>query len=74
MSVDPRFYWSIEDCGWRPGPGVDALATPWSGHAVGLPQIAPPVDGYAVLRSAPAPELPQQREMSEAPAEAPPLV
>jgi hypothetical protein len=63
MTVDPELYWSIDDCGWRPGPGVDALATPWTSHEVGRPRLLPPADAVRVLRMSASPDVPQQREI-----------
>lgn len=34
----PVVFWSVQRCCWEPsGPGVDALATPWSMFAAAVP-------------------------------------
>lgn len=57
-------YWSIDACGWVASPRrADALATPWSGYEVPVPQRRTAVrDGWDVLGwFPPLPGMPQQR-------------
>jgi hypothetical protein len=56
-------YWSIEHCGWVPSPAApDALATPWAGHEVVLPDVPHPQDALDLLQARPrSGALPAQR-------------